>query len=276
MAKKECDIAIPMKSLNGAASIQENELGEWSGDWYQDSCILVFGDTGTGKSTLLNLFTGNQAHTGRLPNGTTDENRIYEDKIHEKYPKWMDTIGLNDAKNEMDKSELYQSYLRMLKDNNVNSVHAVIWTMLPDMKYKYEHRRQALYIQALFDTIDDQGNRSRINVWKNVILLCKGIFDEEDFQGAKSAITDILGDNAVTSNNIECINMEAFAKIDKTRLDFNCQQAISTKNRLNEVLGNMKTPLYLNFKPMICLDCGQKGDPRLMEYWCHLEKEKLK
>ena len=166
----------------------------------------------------------------------------------------MDTIGLNDTKNEMDKSEIYQSYLRMLKANNVNSVHAVIWTMLPDMKYKDEHRRQALYIQALFDTIDDQGNRSRINVWKNVILLCKGIFDEQDFQGAKSAITDILGDNAVTSNNIECINMEAFAKIDKTRLDFNCQQAISTKNRLNEVLGNMKTPLYLNFKPMICLD----------------------
>ena len=26
--------------------------GPWSGDWYDKSCILLFGDTGLGKSTL--------------------------------------------------------------------------------------------------------------------------------------------------------------------------------------------------------------------------------
>ena len=68
------------------------------GNWYEKSCVLLFGDTGLGKSTLLNLVTGHSIQTGDGANGTTEENAIYNNKLHPERPKWMDTVGLNEAR----------------------------------------------------------------------------------------------------------------------------------------------------------------------------------
>ena len=103
--------------------------GSWSGSWYKESCVLLFGDTGLGKSTLLNLVTGHSIQTGDGANGTTDVNKIYDDLSHPERPKWMDTVGLNEARYNEDPFDVYQTYLKMLKVENINCIHAVIWAI---------------------------------------------------------------------------------------------------------------------------------------------------
>ena len=86
--------------------------------------MLLFGYTGVGKSTILNLVTGNDAQTGGSPNGTTEENKIYIDELHGARPKWMDTVGLHDASAGQDPFTVPQSHLEKLKEYNVEYIHA--------------------------------------------------------------------------------------------------------------------------------------------------------
>ena len=244
--------------------------GAWSGSWYKESCVLLFGDTGLGKSTLLNLVTGHSIQTGDGANGTTDVNKIYDDLSHPERPKWMDTVGLNEARYNEDPFDVYQTYLKMLKTENINCIHAVIWAIPISEKNTSNIQKQAVYIQSLFESF---GQTRQTDVWKNVILVCRGTFNKNDFQGAHAAITEILKDNGKRAKNMTCINMLPFEEGTDQLPDLTCEIAQKVSLRLEEALGDMKSPLYLNFCDMICLDCGQKDDPRLMDNHCHLGQE---
>ena len=97
------------------------------GKWYSKSCILIVGDTGLGKSTLLNLFTGNNVPAGHSAKGVTSKNKIYKDLTHKGYPQWMDTVGLNEASEGQDPFSVCQSYLKKLREKSISCIHAIIW-----------------------------------------------------------------------------------------------------------------------------------------------------
>ena len=157
-------------------------------DWYENACVIILGDTGLGKSTILNLCTGNKAPCGSTPEAVTRVNKIYEDVLHgEKYPKWMDTVGLNDTSKEQG-FHVFQKFLQELKNQNISSVHAIIWTITPSMREKKEFDEQVTQIEAIFKGIDLEDKlQDKVNIWKNVILLCEKSFrDKQSFQGAKA------------------------------------------------------------------------------------------
>ena len=240
------------------------------GNWYEKSCVLLFGDTGLGKSTLLNLVTGHSIQTGDGPNGTTEENAIYNDKLHPERPKWMDTVGLNEARYNEDPYVVYQTYLKMLKKENIEYIHAIIWVIPVSEKNTSTIKKQAVYIQSLFESF---GETRQKDVWKNVILVCRGTFTKNDFQGAHAAITEILKDNGKRAKEMVCINMLPFDVGDDQKPNLDCDTAQKVRFRIEEALRGIEKPLSLDFCDMICLDCGQNDDPRLMDNHCHLGQD---
>ena len=245
-------------------------------DWYQNSCVVILGDTGLGKSTIVNLCTGNNAACGSTAEAVTRKNTVYDDILHgAKFPKWMDTIGLNDASNENSSFLIFQKFLQALKEQNITAVYAIIWAITPSMRETKDFDDQASKIEAIFRNIninDDVNSESKTDIWKNVILLCEKSFkDKQSFQGAKAAIKAKTASECV--DNIPCIQMADF-RDDGDQVNLKSTEAIRTRDKITESLRNISSPISLNFKNMVCLDCGQINDPRLMALYCHWKPEK--
>ena len=100
------------------------------------SCIVVVGTTGRGKTTTMNLYTGNTAETASLTatGGITGHNQIYQDQLHPNYPVWLDTVGLDHSDARTNNSDLIKSYLLTLQAAKVRWVHSVIWCITPEGK----------------------------------------------------------------------------------------------------------------------------------------------
>ena len=58
-----------------------------------DSCIVLVGTTGTGKTSTLNIYTGNDLKVGEGAQSVTGTTVSVEDKIHVEGPKWIDNPG---------------------------------------------------------------------------------------------------------------------------------------------------------------------------------------
>ena len=101
-----------------------------------NSCVIVLGTTGRGKTTTMNLYTGNTADTGDTSHSTTRVNSIYHDHRvgHEQFPVWLDTVGLDEAGADTNNSDLVRSYLRMLHSTRIEWVHAIVWCIAPEEK----------------------------------------------------------------------------------------------------------------------------------------------
>ena len=77
----------------------------------QHSCVVLVGTTGTGKTSCLNIYTGNNLPTGESPVGVTKETVCVEDLIHKDGPRWLDNPGWSDAEGRSD-SGIFKSLLR--------------------------------------------------------------------------------------------------------------------------------------------------------------------
>ena len=53
----------------------------------------MVGTTGTGKTTTLNIYTGNELATGVSAQSITEDTVAVKDKIHPGGPNWIDTPG---------------------------------------------------------------------------------------------------------------------------------------------------------------------------------------
>ena len=136
-----------------------------SPDFRADSCIVVVGTTGRGKTTTMNLYTGNTADTKAASHGTTTSNCLYRDLNHSTYPVWLDTVGLDEADAERNNSDLVRSYLLTLQSARVRWVHAVIWCITPEDKKLQYLKDQAKVIRSF-------GNNST-RIWGNVVIIAK-------------------------------------------------------------------------------------------------------
>ena len=55
---------------------------------------MLVGTTGTGKTSTLNIYTGNDLTVGEGAQSVTNTTVSVEDKIHVGGPKWIDNPGL--------------------------------------------------------------------------------------------------------------------------------------------------------------------------------------
>ena len=102
----------------------------------RNSCIIVVGTTGRGKTTTMNLYTGNTAETSNASHGTTRSNGVYKDLRpgHEGYPIWLDTIGLDEGGAELSNGDLIKQYLKTMQTHRIEKVHAIIWCITAESK----------------------------------------------------------------------------------------------------------------------------------------------
>ena len=107
----------------------------------KNSCVIVLGTTGEGKTTTVNLYTGNTAKTGDESHGVTLKNKWYPNILHGDgddgavgYPDWLDTVGLDESGADLTDGELVKSYLWDLLSKNIEWVHAVIWCISPKQR----------------------------------------------------------------------------------------------------------------------------------------------
>ena len=97
---------FPQKIQNGELSANDGnsdaipalseDLDQTVPNFQPNSCIIVLGTTGRGKTTTMNLYTGNTAKTGAASHGTTMTNDVYIDQ-RPGYPVWLDTVGLDES-----------------------------------------------------------------------------------------------------------------------------------------------------------------------------------
>ena len=143
-------------------------------NFHPNSCIVVLGTTGRGKTTTVNLYTGNRAETGSASHSTTRASGLYHQqmsrghpgegsRVH--WPVWLDTVGLDESDATVSNSDLVRSYLRLLQATRIQWLHAIIWCITPEDK-KLQHLKDQAQVIKLF------GRKSQ-SIWKNVIIIAK-------------------------------------------------------------------------------------------------------
>ena len=130
--------STPPNSVPGHDKPDHPRARSGSPQFRPQSCIVVLGSTGRGKTTTMNLYTSNTAETGGASYSTTQETTLYPDLHHPHHPVWLDTVGLDDADSIDNNSELVRSYLLKLKSAKVKWVHAVIWCIAPEEKVEVD------------------------------------------------------------------------------------------------------------------------------------------
>ena len=66
-----------------------------------DSCVVVVGTTGTGKTSTINIYTGSDLKVGEGAQSVTGRTIAVEDKHHADAAKWIDNPGLDILKRLM-------------------------------------------------------------------------------------------------------------------------------------------------------------------------------
>ena len=63
-----------------------------------DSCIVVVGTTGTGKTSTINIYTGSDLKVGEGAQSVTGTTITVDDNIHLDGPKWIDNPGVDEGR----------------------------------------------------------------------------------------------------------------------------------------------------------------------------------
>jgi len=240
-------------------------------------CIIVVGTTGLGKSTCINLYTGQNLPTGDSAQSVTSNIVTVTDEIHgPKAPMWVDTPGWSDSEGLSDQNT-FKDMLRHLQKNRLNNVKAVLWFITPTPRMDAILQKQAEFIEQF--TMEDDTTREKEAglMWSNTVIVCKGKMAAEldmDAQGARMA---------ARTQNIYCnlpairysfatpeIVAGATTLLRKDSLRMLTKDEV--REELEEVLGKLPPPVRVVFSNQRCCACGQVGDPRLMENKCHREK----
>jgi len=237
----------------------------------QDTCVLVVGTTGTGKTSTINIYTGNDLQVGEGAQSVTGNTIAVEDRNHSKAPKWIDNPGWSDSDGRSD-NLVFKELLSYMQKNTLSKVKAVIWCVVPQPRMDSTLQAQANFID-MFTTETDKGR-----IWSNVIIVCKGKLAKtafEDCQGARMAAKKsymhadpkCLGYEFATDEVLE----GASEKLRKENLRMLTKDEIRTE--LEEAFTGLPDCVQVVFSNQRCRACGQTGDPRLMEDKCHRNKK---
>eukprot|EP01084_Bolivina_argentea_P199286 341027_1 len=239
---------------------------------------VCVGSTGTGKSSLINVFCTHQVKVGHGTKSETQGSSLI-DCIKTGY--WMDSQGANDSSGADDEKVL-TDILKQLYDKNVNKIK-IVWCVSGDMcREKQEFQDQARFIKSL-------GN----GVWNSCLIIKKkgepqpdemdGVLAAANHNGASINKTDYkrlfgytgleFGDHSKDRmlRLINKIQDETERKQERMECGYltNIEIVAEVSTKLS-----MLSPLGIHFENKKCCKCGEKGDPRFVYAPCHTDSEK--
>ena len=266
-AKKE-DEEVPLLKVSKeqAKIVRRSETKVSKGGKKGKSCILTVGSTGTGKTSTINIFTGAKEEVGDDVFSKTSLTKTVEDVRHKGGTPWVDNPGWGDTGGKSD-NLTFKDLLRHLVNENIESVVAVVWCVTPNQKMDMMLQTQAKLIDMLTQK-EDKGN-----IWNNVILLSKGTLKKtakEDCIGAEMAAKEVCETACPRSLGYKIADVEDLEDLSP---DARKKRRILTEaealRELEQELSKLPDPVQVVFQNKKCRDCGQVGDPRLMEDFCH-------
>ena len=230
------------------------------------SCILTVGSTGTGKTSTINIFTGAKEEVGDSVFSKTCVTKTVEDKKHTGGVPWVDNPGWADTGGKSD-NLVFKGLLRHLVENNIQSVVAVVWCVTPNARMDMTLQTQA----KLIDMLTKDGDKGKI--WANVIILSKGTLKKtakEDCIGAEMAAREICKTASPISLGYKFAEED---DLEDLSTDVRKKRRLLTEpeilEQLEQEISKLPEPVQVVFSNKKCKDCGQTGDPRLMDDWCH-------
>jgi len=243
-----------------------------------DSCIVLVGTTGTGKTSALNIYTGNDLDVGEGAQSVTGSTVSVEDKIHVGGPKWIDNPGWSDSEGRSD-NLVFKDLLRHMQANHLYCVKAVVWCIMPTPRMDANLQAQATFIDMF--TPDDE--KTSVNeagkIWNNVVIVCKGKINPElsgDVQGAVMASKLNSVHAEPLSIRYEFASPEVLDGTNDTLRKDTLRMLTpdEIRSELEVLFSKLPIPVPVVFANQKCLSCGQEGDPRLMTDTCHRNKKK--
>lgn len=127
------------------------------------SCVLVVGTTGTGKTSLTNIYTGSSLAVGHSAMAETGATITVEDKRHPGAPVWVDNpggwrevlaqqtpavSGWSDTEGRSD-AAVFKELLGHLQEKGIHFVAAVVWCILPQLRMDAVLQAQARWTHSL-------------------------------------------------------------------------------------------------------------------------------
>jgi energy-coupling factor transporter ATP-binding protein EcfA2 len=235
-------------------------------------CVLVVGATGSGKTHTINNYTGSTEPEGEGAESETFEIKKLADNVHKGSAVWIDNPGWLDTTGKSD-DDLFKDLLRYLIKNDLTSIKAVVWCVVPNLKNDSVMKRFARLID-MFTVGNDKGL-----IWSNVLIISKGRCStiEKDCLGPVSAAKEVclsaaprqVGYISGTQDTIDALGPIG-DEIRKKNLRELMPDEI--RKKLEEELAAMPPSVQVVFANKRCRTCAQTGDPRLMEDKCHKEK----
>ena len=110
----------------------------------RNSCVVLIGTAGNGKTTTMNIYAGTNDWTSSSADQGTTTNVMRQDQLPEHqqerkayYPAWLDTIGFDAPSNQKSNRELSKDYLKCIRDENIDWLHAVVWCIAPSIRVRF-------------------------------------------------------------------------------------------------------------------------------------------
>ena len=101
--------------------------------------------TGTGKSSTISKYTGQNVATSKGASSLTRYCELYANLRNTSEPVWIDTVGYDDSKKLKDEDS-FKEVLKFIDKHDVRDVHGIVWTVMP------QERMDARYVQLYVNT----------------------------------------------------------------------------------------------------------------------------
>ena len=98
--------------------------------------------TGTGKSSTISKYTGQNVATSKGASSLTRYCELYANLRNTSEPVWIDTVGYDDSKKLKDEDS-FKEVLKFIDKHDVRDVHGIVWTVMP------QERMDARYVQLM-------------------------------------------------------------------------------------------------------------------------------
>ncbi len=248
--------------------------------------IVVVGTTGTGKSSLVNLFSIKKAKIGHTAKSETQSPKFYEETSNR---TWLDTQGVNDS-NGVPDEKILSEIVKTLYNKKLNKVK-IVWCVSGDMtRATSELKRQAKFIKGLGKVEvndDEKASNSNSNIWNSCVIVKKqGPFKPEkgDLEGLIEAAL-LYGSNinygdsrligfTYLNSNIQFADQNQAKLFKLIKSDKNLLQGSGflleneIKEEINNRLSNLPT-FKIQYNIKRCSKCGVEGDERTIFAPCH-------
>ncbi|ETO01610.1 hypothetical protein RFI_35830 [Reticulomyxa filosa] len=246
--------------------------------------IILVGQTGVGKSSLIKAMTGVDVKISHDPKSGTTEVKFY--KINGKNIYYVDTKGTSDSTSNEESQITLKTAMQQCFFSGVRQFK-VIWIVAEPTRSTNEFQKQAQFIHNL-------GKEGKYNVWDCCLIIVKDSPYNCGAEGPVDAAKQYGAGGSTISKNIfgaKCVDwIEArfrttqsttakseleMCKALKSLKDDYKNYGIFTENELRKEvelrLNNIKST-ELKCKLCKCKNCGIEGNDSYTTQRCHLKK----